>query len=189
MSKLVKIPTSMSPFVVIVNGKEHKYPAGETVEVPDNIAAIIEQYEKGSFPQPAVPETVIKLVSPGGKVFVLSVSDEGELSVEPFVPEGMIAFYYNGSVRFAKKGMTWAEWIGSDYDITRYSCEECGGMHSNIGVLGGTVCCVSYDEDHVAFDDGPFYRYPTQDCFEEDNNGVSVNGDEQIKAGYWYGYY
>ncbi|MBR2311329.1 MAG: hypothetical protein IKA47_12500 [Oscillospiraceae bacterium] len=187
MSKTIKIPTSMNPFVVIVNGVKHEYPAGETVEVPDHIAEIIEQYEKGNFPQPAAATNAIKLVSPGGKVFVLSVSDEGELSAEPFVPEGMIAFYYNGTVCFAKEGMTWNEWIGSDYDITRYPCEECGGIHSNIGVLDGTVCCVSYDEDHVAFEDGHLYRYQTKGDYDEDNGGASVSGDELIRAGYWYG--
>ena len=186
MSKFIKIPTSMKPFVVIVNGVKHEYPAGETVEVPDHIAEIIEQYEKGSFPQPVAPTNAIKLVSPGGKQFLLSVSDEGELSVEPFVPEGMIAFYYNGTVCIAKEGMTWNEWIGSDYDITMHPCKVCGGVHSSMGVFDGSVCWVYYDEDHVACDDGPLNRYPTKDHYEENTGYAGVSGDELIKAGCWY---
>ena len=52
MSKVVTIPTSMSPFVVTINGVEQKYPAGATMMVPDNVAAIIELYNKGNFPEP-----------------------------------------------------------------------------------------------------------------------------------------
>lgn len=187
MSKIVKIPTSMNPFIVTINGVPQKYPAGATMEVPDNIAAIIEQYEKGSFPQPAVPETVIKLVSPGGKVFVLSVSDEGELSVEPFVPEGMIAFYYNGTVCLAKEGMTWAEWIGSDYDTNKWRCEACGKTHSGLSVFDNVVCCANYDENCEAFDDGPFCKYQERDDFLDMDKGELVDGNDKIVAGCWYG--
>ena len=45
MSKTVKIPDCMSPFIVKVNGIEYVYPAGETVEVPDEVAHVIEQHQ------------------------------------------------------------------------------------------------------------------------------------------------
>ena len=45
MSKTVKIPDCMSPFIVKVNGVKHVFPAGETVEVPDDVAHVIEQHQ------------------------------------------------------------------------------------------------------------------------------------------------
>ena len=45
MSKTIKIPECMSPsFVVVVNGVKYAYPAGETVEVPDHVAKVIEAH-------------------------------------------------------------------------------------------------------------------------------------------------
>lgn len=45
MSKSITIPKDRDPFVVIVNGVEYKYTAGETVTVPDSVADVIEKYE------------------------------------------------------------------------------------------------------------------------------------------------
>lgn len=49
--KTVTIPTCANPFVVIINGKKYTYPAGETVEVPDEVAEVIERHEEAK-PQP-----------------------------------------------------------------------------------------------------------------------------------------
>lgn len=46
MSKTVLIPDCMSPFIVMVNGVEYVCPAGEMVEVPDDVALVIEQHQK-----------------------------------------------------------------------------------------------------------------------------------------------
>lgn len=43
--KTVTIPTCANPFVVIINGKKYLYPAGETVEVSDEIAEVILRHE------------------------------------------------------------------------------------------------------------------------------------------------
>lgn len=43
--KTVKIPECMNPFVVVVNHVEYSYPAGATVEVPDDIAVVIEHHQ------------------------------------------------------------------------------------------------------------------------------------------------
>jgi hypothetical protein len=51
MSKTITIPKDRDPFVVIVNGVEYKYPAGETVTVPDSVADVIEKYENAK-PKP-----------------------------------------------------------------------------------------------------------------------------------------
>lgn len=49
MSNLVevKIPTNANPFNVIVNGKKYSYPAGATVQVPPEVAEVIEQIGRG----------------------------------------------------------------------------------------------------------------------------------------------
>ncbi len=41
MSKVVTIPTCRNPYVVIVNNKVYSYTAGETIEVPDEVAEVI----------------------------------------------------------------------------------------------------------------------------------------------------
>lgn len=48
MSKSIKIPDTMNPFVVILNGKKYVYEAGATETVPDEVAELIE-----SIPAPA----------------------------------------------------------------------------------------------------------------------------------------
>ena len=42
MSKTVTIPTNCNPFVVIINNHVYTYKAGDTVEVPDEVAEAIE---------------------------------------------------------------------------------------------------------------------------------------------------
>jgi hypothetical protein len=42
--KTVAIPTCRNPFVVIVNHKKYTYTAGETVEVPDEVAEVIQAH-------------------------------------------------------------------------------------------------------------------------------------------------
>ena len=50
--KTVRIPTNANPFVITINGAIYSYPAGTVQSVPDNIAAIISQYND-SIPQEA----------------------------------------------------------------------------------------------------------------------------------------
>lgn len=42
--KTVTIPSDYHPYVVEVNGKVYKYPEGTTQSVPDEVAAVIENY-------------------------------------------------------------------------------------------------------------------------------------------------
>lgn len=54
--KTVTIPTCANPFVVIVNGIKYTYPAGATMEVPDDVAEVIEQHEEAKTePAPVAP--------------------------------------------------------------------------------------------------------------------------------------
>jgi hypothetical protein len=61
MSKTVTIPTCRNPFEVTVNNKTYTYTAGETVEVPDEVAEVIEAHisaEHTKAPQEsAIPRT------------------------------------------------------------------------------------------------------------------------------------
>ena len=50
MSKKVKIPECANPFEVSVNGKKYRYPAGADMEVPDDVAPIIEAHNKKHEP-------------------------------------------------------------------------------------------------------------------------------------------
>jgi hypothetical protein len=44
--KKVMIPTSMDPFVVEVNGLKYEYPAGTEQDVPEEVAAVIDNIEQ-----------------------------------------------------------------------------------------------------------------------------------------------
>ena len=54
MSKTIKIPEYKNPFTVVINNTVYQYGAGENVEVPDEVADLISQYEtflKSNTPQ------------------------------------------------------------------------------------------------------------------------------------------
>lgn len=174
MSKVVTIPTSMSPFVVTINGVPQSYPAGATMEVPDNVAAIIEQYEKGNFPQPALPATEINMVSPGGCVFKVAVGDDGEL-----VTTGELFNFNIGKKTYtARRGMTWAKWIRSEYAPVR-ACVHCGSEHPEIDYGGGGVGYYDGcpDAEYELIEN--LYAFETEEDLE-DWNGVAVGADELI---------
>lgn len=44
--KTVKIPESATPWMCIVDGVKYTYPAGKTMDVPDQVAALVEAYNK-----------------------------------------------------------------------------------------------------------------------------------------------
>jgi len=46
MSKVITIPTCRDPFKITINHVSYEYPAGATVEVPDEVAAQIEHHIK-----------------------------------------------------------------------------------------------------------------------------------------------
>lgn len=53
--KTVTIPDNMNPWECCINGKKYRYPAGETVDVPDEVAAIIQAYENATKAPEAEP--------------------------------------------------------------------------------------------------------------------------------------
>lgn len=50
--KTIMIPECMNPFEVIINGVKHSYPAGTEQEVPDEVAAVIENHVDGAHNVP-----------------------------------------------------------------------------------------------------------------------------------------
>ena len=54
MSKTVTIPSGDNPFIAKINDKYYSYPAGTTVEVPDEVAALIGSIE-GNDPPATIP--------------------------------------------------------------------------------------------------------------------------------------
>lgn len=75
----VTIPTDYNPFVVKVNNVEYFYKAGDTVEVPDEVAEVISRFEEAKVPEPEKLEYVEGFsydpVADAGKV--LQVRDDG----------------------------------------------------------------------------------------------------------------
>jgi hypothetical protein len=56
MSREITIPTCMgNPVVVMINDIKYVYPAGETMEVPDEVATIIEMHEEWHTAMPPAP--------------------------------------------------------------------------------------------------------------------------------------
>lgn len=161
MSQFVKIPTSMNPFVAIINGLRYEYPAGEIVEVPDNVAEVIRGYEKGNFPKPATKATEISMVSPSGKSFALSVGDDGKLVVSPVEDNGeveIITFSIadDDTTYSAEKGMTWRQWVESEYNPP-VTCERCGEEIPNIAITDGNVNRVEHNTDSEGICNGGLY--------------------------------
>ena len=71
--KTVTIPTCANPFVVIINGRKYTYPAGETVEVPDEVAEVIERHEEAK-PQPESPSAPSEGGNSGGGLPVVELT-------------------------------------------------------------------------------------------------------------------
>lgn len=72
MSKVVTIPCCMSPFTVTINGVPYTYAAGSVVEVPDEVAAVIENHMN----QHKEPEQEEKLTAKVGQTVVVAEVDE-----------------------------------------------------------------------------------------------------------------
>lgn len=75
----VTIPNDYNPFVVWVNNVEYFYKAGETVEVPDEVAEVIDRFTGAKVPEPEKLEYVEGFsydpVADAGKV--LQIRDDG----------------------------------------------------------------------------------------------------------------
>lgn len=97
MAKTVTIPVDLQPaFVCMVNGVRYSYSAGETVEVPDEVAALIEEYyaayerlkkveESGADSKPVVgiqsiEQTTTSTADGGSNVITVTLTDESQVT-------------------------------------------------------------------------------------------------------------
>lgn len=101
----VKIPTSMNPFVVHVNGEKYVYPAGTEQEVTDAVANVIDAYIKKENQQPDPTESPFSTSwndlkdKPFGEETKMVGGDTTELAIdstgmEPSVVLGNMKFFY-----------------------------------------------------------------------------------------------
>lgn len=194
MSRKIKIPTSMSPFVVMVNGVKYEYPAGETVEVPDHIADIIRRYEEGTCPKPAVTATKINMISPSGKQFELTVSDDGKLvatekvEVDPEEPVfgDPFTFTISGEEFTALEGMTWRQWVESEYNTDTYTCESCSEEHKLIVIDGTSIVEVmGCEELEIVV---ALQTFKTVEELQNIENGTYVKAYDEINPDLLYGW-
>ena len=164
MSRTVKIPECANPFEVIVNSVKHCYPAGETVEVPDEVADIIESHNKKHEPVEHKHEPPFSGGGPGGSGgggaqsdwgantgesgHVLNRTHYAEKVVSTFVDEILAGFDPNtGAFQYKKPFRVYAgeeytvSWEGTEYKCicTEFATEEITMLTlGNIGaVLGG----------------------------------------------------
>lgn len=133
--KKVTIPTCANPFVVIINGRKYTYPAGETMEVPDEVADVIEWHIVSQpKPDPALD------YNGGGGVASLNIhyglfepKDTSKLWVKTSEPSGVIV---SSEKVFAEGGQ---EEDLDEYKISSLSYTNCGvaAVGTSIYSLGG----------------------------------------------------
>jgi len=125
MSKTIKIPECMHPaFEVIVNGIPYKYPAGETVEVPDAVAVAIEAHIKHHTQEPPEP-------SGGGNSSGLTQPEWGEGKTAQ-VSKELKYGPYNG-------------WSDYAYNFCFMTSDEYQGMMESTDFVGKAIL---YDPDN-----------------------------------------
>lgn len=89
--KTIQIPTNSNPFIVSINNHVYQYRAGETIEVPDEVAEAIEDALELA-PKPGIKATYLgQFVE--GRITEIKGGDLGGIkSIAPF------AFYNNDSL-------------------------------------------------------------------------------------------
>ena len=103
--KTVKIPNDYDPYIVEVNGKTYKLPAGATMSVPDEVAAVINNYYKLSPKEKPVDGGVLPFVTDEDNGKVLGVvngvwSTSAGVSSGSAVAGQVMAADGNGGVTF-----------------------------------------------------------------------------------------
>jgi hypothetical protein len=130
MAKTVKIPTNMNPWKAIINGIPYVYPAGATVEVPDEVADLIEDITNIEEEQkPVAPPVAMGgadwNASEGEPGHVLNRTHWSETEESVWLPEAVFEFTEEseGAVMLGEKAIT----AGKTYKVTwngvDYVCE------------------------------------------------------------------
>jgi hypothetical protein len=150
MAKTVKIPDNMSPWKAIINGIPYVYPAGATVEVPDEVADLIEDITNIEEEQkPVAPPVAMGgadwNASEGEPGHVLNRTHYSEIVQTEVFPEdtvnimedvgiGAPGFVPNPSFDI-KEGAQYEVWMdGTKYSCTAFAMEVTG--YGEVTVFG-----------------------------------------------------
>lgn len=81
--KTVKIPESASPWTCIIDGVKYTYPSGVTMQVPDQVAALVEAYNK-EMEEPAywVPNAKVNQDPKSSAPFTIGADEGGVYRVD-----------------------------------------------------------------------------------------------------------
>ena len=152
--KTVKIPTHMNPFVVVLNGEEHTFEAGSTVEVSDSLAEVIENSEFAPPVAPIIPNGISSWNDLADKPF----GDYGEKTII-IVPETTVVTedldgLVCASLEFADiiEGETYKVVLnGTEHNLTAYRSSEStiilGDPFSEYGQYSFSILHEVYEED------------------------------------------
>ena len=164
--KTIQIPTNSNPFIVTINNNEYQYRAGETVEVPDEVAEVIALHEQAqaeafhrsmtdssllvlAFPSIAKANLVAKdgvVLSFGDKLdyqTILSAARKGAISFAFVSDSGTIAV--KPQIRTWENGLIEAHfmllWDSSNVYWFAFSCAKDTGYfyRSNMYSFGVTA--------------------------------------------------
>lgn len=84
--KTIQIPTTSNPFIVNINNNEYQYRAGETAEVPDEVAEAIEDaLELVPKPKKPISENCLPSYIDGRLTEITEKMLEGAMKIEPYM--------------------------------------------------------------------------------------------------------
>lgn len=121
MSKTITIPKNNNPFIVNINNREYIYKGGETVEVPDEVAEII-QHHVDSVPKPLEIEDNVS-----GKNYLPSYIDGSLTEITAEMIEGATCI---GSYMFAHSKIVGITIPNSVTKIDKYAFYNCSALKS-----------------------------------------------------------
>lgn len=132
MSKQVTIPSNMNPWWCNINGVVYSYTAGSTQTVPDEVAAVIENYNNML---PKLDEPLKNKLYGTGNSGEPCLYDKGSFEgkekvfyiyINPmdgiFTINGISSTDVNWTSTFTEMRNAWANWISDSYDSEKIPC-------------------------------------------------------------------
>ena len=124
MAKTVTIPAGDNPFICKINDKYYSYPAGTTVEVPDEVAALITQIAGNDFEPVGLGDVAIPRDGSAGQV-LYRTSDGAAWAALPADELPAVSSTNNGKYLKVVSG-AWA--IGDGYTLPTATTTTKGGV-------------------------------------------------------------
>lgn len=201
--KTVTIPNDYHPYEVEVNGKEYRFPAGATVSVPDEVAAVIENYYKLQPKEKPTDGGALPYVSKENDGDVLTVKDGawtteegGNGNIETFVGVQSSGIDFGTVLKLEEymntpKFFAVANWGGASEDTDlcvildnylyrfNYRYVYCWKVNS----ISGTILYVSHDNLSGWGEGMQMTLPPTADCEYGDVLKVGMDGEAEWGKG------